>query len=210
VVGPAAVLAYLVLTVAAIALYPGSTSPADIYLSDLGNAVYSPDGWALYDLAMILGGLLSIPFFVGASRFFMERGSRRLARAGMALGIVNGIAVVMAGAVAEHVHLGVHIGWSLLIFASFIPLLAVYGVLLWRIGGFARAVSAYGSLVCAVDLGLLAALFASGPVSGLGSIMEWVAVFAYLAWVGLASLGLHLLLTRPPIRYDRPTFNRAL
>ena len=194
--GLGAVVVFVALTVAAVSLYPASTSPVDIFLSDLGNAHYSPRGWLLFDVAMIAAGLLAIPFYVGVWRCCVGSGLPRLLRTALVAGIVNGLAVAMAGVVAEHVHLGAHIGWSLLIFVSFLPLLLAYGLVLWRRGGFSRAVGAYGFAVCLTDLGLLAALFVGGPESGPGSLMEWVAVFAYLAWVGLVSVD--LLVTKRP------------
>jgi len=102
-------------------------------------------------------------------------------------GIVNGVAVLMAGVVAEHVNLAAHIVWSMLIFVSFF---LADGARLgpWKLGGFSRVVGVYGFVVCLADLGLLGALFATGPDPGPGSLMEWVAVFAYLAWVALVSV----------------------
>lgn len=190
IVGLAAVAVYVALSLVALSLYPGDPSPVDVYLSDLGNADYSPDGWAFFDLAMVLAGLLSMPFFMGLYGRYRPEAPRRWLKTGLVAGVVNGVAVVMAGVVAEHVHLGVHIGWALLIFASFLPLLVAHGVAFWRLGGFSRAVGIYGFAVCLADLGLLAALFATGPEPGLGSVMEWVAVFGYLAWVGLVSVEL--------------------
>ncbi len=162
----------------------------DIFLSDLGNANDSPQGWLLFDVAMIAAGLLAIPFYVGVWKGSVGSGPGRLLRTALVAGIVNGLAVAMAGAVAEHVDLGAHIGWSLLIFASFLPLLVAFGAVLWKRGGFSKAVGAYGFVVCLADLGLFAALFAGGPAAGPGSLMEWVAVFAYLAWVALVSVDL--------------------
>ncbi len=187
VLGLTAVLVYVALTVVAASLYPGSASPADVYLSDLGNADYSPEGWAFLDVAMIVGGLLEVVFFAGLYRHYRAGAGKRLARTGLIAGQVNGVSVFMAGVVAEHVNLGVHIGWSLLIFASFLPLLTAFGLVFWRLGGFPRAIGMYGFAVCLADLGLLAALFTGGPDSGADSVMEWVAVFAYLAWVALVS-----------------------
>ena len=190
ILGLGAVLIYVALTVAAIALYPGSTSPVDRYLSELGNADLSPDGWAFYDLAMILGGLLEIPFFVAVSRHYREYGSKKLVRTGLVAGILNGLSVFMAGVFAEHVNMGVHLSWSLVIFLSFIPLLVAYGVILWKSPGLSRVVSLFGYIAVVVDMGLLAALLSGGTDPGPGSVMEWVSVFAFLAWVALVSVDL--------------------
>jgi hypothetical protein len=173
---------------AALALYPGSTSPLDTYLSELGNADLSPNGWVYYDLAMILGGLLAVPFFMAVAKHYSAYGQKGLVRTGLAAGLVNGVSVVLAGAVAEHVHMGVHMGWSLLIFVSYLPLLVAYSMLLWSLPGFAKPVSLYGYAVCGIDVGLLVALLHGGTDPGAGSLMEWVAVFAFLLWVVLLTL----------------------
>jgi len=178
---------YVAFIVAAIALYPGSTSPADTFLSELGNADLSPSGWVFYNVGMMIGGLLEIPFMVAVARYYAGYGSTRLVRAGLLFGVINGVSVVLTGAVAEHIHMGAHIAWSLLIFVSFIPLLVAYSMILWDQGGTKRLVSLYGYVVCGVDLGLLAALVYGGTDPGAGSLMEWIAVFAFLIWVVLLS-----------------------
>jgi hypothetical protein len=188
--GFAAIAVYVALTVAAIALYPGSTSPADTYLSELGNAHLNPDGWVFFDLGMILAGLLAVPFFVAVSRYYAQHGRKGLVRTGLVAGVVNGVSVFMAGVFAEHVNMGAHIIWALLIFVSFVPMLVAYGLIFWKLRGFSRFVSVYGFVVCAIDVGLVAVLFIGGLDAGPGSIMEWIAVFTYLSWVGLVSVDL--------------------
>ena len=86
--------------------------------------------------------------------------------------------------------MGVHVGWSLLVFVSFVPLLVVYGMLLWSQGGIKRLVGLFGYVVCGIDLGLLAALIQGGTDPGAGSLMEWLAVFSFLAWVVLLSFSI--------------------
>jgi hypothetical membrane protein len=194
--GLGAVAVYVALTVAAVAVFPGSSSPADNYLSEFGNAQTNPDGWLFYDLAMVVAGLLAIPFFAGVSGYYAAYGRKWLVRTGLAAGMVNGLAVVMAGAFAEHVDMTAHRGWSLLIFASFLPLLVAHGLIMWDLRGFSRFVGAYGYAVCAADIGMAAALYCDGEVAGAGSVMEWVAVFSYLAWVLLLSADLFRRLGR--------------
>ena len=187
ILGFGAVAVYVAFTVAAAALYPGSALPTDTFLSELGNADLSPNGWEIYNVGMILGGLLEIPFMVAVARHYSTYGRKRLVRTGLVFGLVNSVAVVLTGAVAEHIHMGVHIAWSLLVFVSFIPLLVAYSMLLWSLGGAKRLVGLCGYVVCGVDLGLLAALVYGGTDPGAGSLMEWIAVFAFLIWVVLLS-----------------------
>ena len=136
---------------------------------------------------LMLGGLLEIPFMLAIAKHYSAYGSTRLVRTGLVFGLINGVSVVLTGAVAEHIHMGVHIAWSLLVFVSFVPLLVAYSMLLWSQGGTKRLVSLWGYVVCGVDLGLLAALVYAGSDPGVGSLMEWIAVFAFLVWVVLLS-----------------------
>jgi len=189
IVGLSAALVFVALTLAAVALYPGSTSPMDRYLSELGNADQSPDGWLFFDLAMILTGVLALPFFWGLSKYNSGRAGKRLTRAALWLGVTNAVAVAVAGGVAEHVNMTAHIIWSLLIFASAIPLLVVYGVVLRKSPGFSRVVAWYGFIACAVDLALLVAVgIIHSQDPGVTSVLEWVVVLLYIVWVALISL----------------------
>ncbi|MBN1458196.1 MAG: DUF998 domain-containing protein [Armatimonadetes bacterium] len=187
--GLAAVGFYVLFTVVAVILFPNTVSPLDTYLSQLGNADSSPDGWLFYDLAVILAGLCAIPFYVGMSRSYANDSRRWLTRIGLVAGIANGVSVLMSGVFAEHVNMDVHVFWSYLIFFSFIPVLLVYGLILWKVPGASKFVASYGFIVGAIDICLLVAILTSGLGSGVGSIMEWVSVFTYLAWVALVSVG---------------------
>jgi len=195
-VGLSAALIYVGLTIASVGLYPGSTSPLDTYLSELGNSDLSPDGWWLYDLGMIVAGVLALAFFWGLAEYYSGRASARLVRAAKGLGAFNAVAIVLTGAVAEHVNMAAHIAWSVLLFGSLVPLLFVYGLILRELPGFSRVVSWYGFAACAADVVLLVTLgIVGGPDPGVGSLLEWVVVFQYILWVVLISLDV----TRGPI-----------
>jgi hypothetical protein len=186
--GLAAVGFYVFFTVVAVVLFPNTVSPLGTYLSQLGNADSSPDGWLFYDLAVVLAGLCALPFYVGMSRSYANDSRRWLPRIGLVAGIANGVSVFMSGVFAEHVNMDIHVFWSYLIFLSFIPVLLAYGLIFWRVPGASKFVASYGFIVCAIDTGLLVAILTSGLGSGVGSIMEWVSVFTYLAWVALVSV----------------------
>ena len=189
--GLAAVGLYVGLTAVAILRFPGLVSPVDIYLSQLGNANYSPQGAIFYDLAVILGGLALVLFFVALYRHLADWEPAWLRWIALCAGVINGLAVLMSGVYAEHIDMQAHTTWSYLIFFSLIPLLLAYSLAFWKMRGGSKAISLYGFAVCAVDIFFLATILSGGLDPGLGSIMEWFSVFSYLVWILLVSL--HLL-----------------
>jgi hypothetical protein len=183
--GFGAFVVYVTFTLLAITQFPGKVTPIDTYLSMLGNADINPSGAIFYNLGVILGGMVVILFYVAIFQYYSPYGHKWLVKIGCLTGILNGIAVLMSGVYAEHINMEAHISWSYLIFFTFIPVLLVFNLVLWRI---AKGTSLYGFIVCAVDIFFLATILSGGLDPGLGSIMEWASVFAYLAWVGLVSL----------------------
>jgi len=192
--GFAFIVLYLSFTFIAMARFPGSVSPLDIYLSTLGNADISPDGWIFYNLGVILGGLAEMLFFIAIYVHYSRYGHRWILIIGLIAGIINGVSVLMSGVYPEHtieiidittVYANEHEDWSLLIFFSFIPVLLAFSIAFWGMKGTSRWVSLYGLLVCAIDVSFLVTFLSDGQN---GSIMEWIAVFSYLIWVLIVSL----------------------
>jgi hypothetical protein len=179
---------YISFTIIAIVLFPETVSPFTTYLSNLGNADVSPEGAIFYDLAMILTGLAEIPFFVAISAYHSRYGRKWLLRIGLLAGIINGVSVFMSGVYAEHINNHAHVTWSYIIFFSFIPVLLAHNPVFWGVSRASRRVSLYGFIVCAIDVFFLATILSGGLGPGLGSIMEWVSVFAFLGWMVLISL----------------------
>lgn len=186
--GLAAVGLYVTLTAAAILRFPGPVTPFDTYLSQLGNANYSPDGALFYDLAVVLGGMALILFFFALYRLYPDWGPKWLRWIALWAGVVNGLAVLMSGVFAEHVDMDAHTAWSYLIFFSLIPLLLAYSLAFWKMIEGSKGISLYGFVVCAVDIFFLAIILSGGLDPGLGSLMEWFSVFSFLAWITLVSL----------------------
>ncbi|MFN2236539.1 MAG: DUF998 domain-containing protein [Anaerolineales bacterium] len=154
----------------------------------MGNANYSPQGALFYNLAVILGGLALVLFFIALYRQYSAWWSNWLRWIAISAGVVNGLAVLMSGAYAEHINMKAHTTWSYLIFFSLIPLLLAYSLAFWKRTGGSKAISLYGFVVCAVDVFFLANILSGGLDPGLGSVMEWFSVFSYLVWILLVSL----------------------
>ena len=73
------IVVYLSLTLVAYAHYPTSISPADNWLSDLGNRLLNPGGAVYYRIATVLTSVLLGVFFVALHGAFpRESGRARL------------------------------------------------------------------------------------------------------------------------------------
>jgi len=181
-------------TIIAIAHFPSTISPFDMYLSTLGNADISPDGAIFYILAVILAGLAEILFFIAIYAHYSQHGRRWILIIGLIAGLISSSSVIMSGVYPERVieitdftsiNANEHETWSLVIFFSMILVLLAFSLALWGTSGSSRWVTLYGFLVCAIDVIFLVTVLSD---SRQGAIMEWFTVFSYLIWVFLISL----------------------
>jgi hypothetical protein len=184
---------YISFTIIAIARFPRTVSPLDMYLSTLGNADISPDGAIFYILGVILAGLAEILFFIAIYAHYSQHGQRWILMIGLIAGLISSFSVIMSGVYPEHVieiiditnsNVNEHETWSYLIFFSMIPLLLAFSLAFRRMSRTSRWVTRYGFLVCAIDVIFLSTALSDGP----GALAEWIAVLGYLIWVLLVSL----------------------
>jgi len=192
--GFAFIVLYISFTIIAIAHFPGTVSPLDMFLSTLGNADISPDGAIFYNLAVILGGIVEFLFFVAIYAHYSQHGRRWILMIGLIAGFISSFSVIMSGIYPERVieiidltniNVNEHETWSYLIFYSMILLLLAFSLAFWGASGTSRWVALYGFLVCTIDVIFLATFLTD---SHQGAIMEWITVFSYLIWVLLVSL----------------------
>ena len=96
------IVVYLSLTLVAYAHYPSSITPADNWLSDLGNRLLNPDGAVYYRIAAVLTGVLLAVFFIALAQLVPAAGQAR-ARLFMTVaevcGLIASLALVVSGAV---------------------------------------------------------------------------------------------------------------
>ena len=184
--GFAVIVLYCTFTFISISLFPVPVNPVRNFLSQLGNANLNPDGAIFYCLAVILAGLAAIPFYVGLYQWVTRIKKNNLMKVALAVGVVNGISIIMIGIFSESVHFTLHVFWSFLIFITFVPILLIVNTILLGYPEHNKLISYYGLIVAVIDIILLAAVTIGGfEEGGIGSIMEWAAVFSYLIWVGL-------------------------
>jgi len=191
--GIAFIVLYISFTIIAIAHFPSTVSPLDMYLSTLGNPDISPDGAIFYILGVILAGIAEILFFVAIYAHYSQHSQRWILIIGLIAGIISSISASMSGVYPERVieisdltsiNANEHETWSIIIFFSFILVLLAFSLTFWRMRGTSRWIALYGFLVCAIDVIFLATIL----IGSKGAIMEWITVFGYLIWVLLVSL----------------------
>ncbi len=183
--GVASIVLYCTFTVISIIFFPSPVSPTQNFLSQLGNSRLNPNGAIFYNLALILAGLAGILFYLGLYQWYTKEKGNKLLTAALAVGFVNALSIIMTGVFSESVNYSLHVFWSFLIFISFVPVLILVNTALLTYPGFSRLISYYGFLVAVIDVSLLVMLLTLGFGPGIGPLMEWIAVFSYLVWVGL-------------------------
>lgn len=183
--GFASIVLYCTFTFISIVFFPGPVSPVNNFLSQLGNSRLNPSGAIFYNLAVILAGLVAILFYVGLYQRYTKKKGNKLLAAALAVGFVNAFSIIMSGVFSESVNYSQHVFWSSLIFISFIPVLILVNTALLTYPDHNKLISYYGFIVAVIDFSLLFILLTIGFGPGIGPLMEWIAVFSYLAWVGL-------------------------
>lgn len=183
--GVASIVLYCTFTVISIIFFPSPVSPMHNFLSQLGNSRLNPHGAIFYNLALILAGLAAILFYLGLYQWYTKKKGNKLLAAALAVGFVNALSIIMTGVFSESVNYSLHVFWSFLIFISFVPVLILVNTALLTYPGFNKLISYYGFVVAVIDVSLLVMLLIVGFGPGIGPLMEWIAVFSYLVWVGL-------------------------
>ncbi|MFX1415774.1 MAG: DUF998 domain-containing protein [Promethearchaeota archaeon] len=175
-------VAYCVLTIVSISFYPAQFSPLDDYLSVLGNSSLNPDGAIFYNLGVFLAGLFLFPFYVGMYKTYSRLEHGKLLAAAVAFGMFNAFSVMMSGIFSEDLY-EIHYFWSLMIFASWIPVLYMVNSAVMKHHGFIRWVSYYGLFLATFDTLFVTYVLFFGTDTG--SILEWVTIFSFLTWAVL-------------------------
>lgn len=178
------IVAYLSLSLVAYAYYPTSFTPADNWLSDLGNRLLNPQGAVYYRTAAVLTGALLAVFFIALGASVRRQGGKRAAFMTVAevLGLVGALALILTGAFPEDLGT-LHSASSAFFYVSFGTAVWFVGWAFlqgpgrsWRLGYFAFFVAA------------ATWVFAVLPHT---FWLEWVAVFLLLLFVGVVALAMN-------------------
>lgn len=176
---------YCILTLISASYYPDSFGPFTDYLSVLGNSTLNPNGAIFYNLGVALTGLSLVPFYIGMYMLFREPSGSKLISIATFFGFLNVLSIVLSAVFPEDVY-ELHFIWSLMIFLTWIPVLFLTNVSLFRTSGFTKWISLYGLGLALFDTGFVVNVVLLGTSTG--SINEWITIFAFLGWIIMLAL----------------------
>ncbi|MFX0209991.1 MAG: DUF998 domain-containing protein [Candidatus Hodarchaeota archaeon] len=190
IIGLAGIITYCMFTLLSFSFFPSTFNPINNNISELGDFYDNPNGAIFYNVGMVLTGLASILFYLGLYKCFMIRKKSNLDVFALGAGIINALAIMMAGVFSETQETySQHVFWSILIFASFFPVLILVNTSVFTRPDFTNLVAYYGFGVSLIDLSFLVLLFITG-VDANYSLMEWFAVFSYISWIGVLAVSI--------------------
>lgn len=167
--------------------YPPGFTPLKNWMSDLGNPGLNPAGYAYFNWADGITGMLLIAFYLGLSRW-QKMGSvnTKILAAAMACGIFSGIALAGVGYFNESFD-PEHFIVSVLFFLSSTVAILLATLALRGNTGFGKATAWAGYLTVAIGI-----VFAvQRPLIESITIIEWISVFSMLLWAALVSIDLY-------------------
>lgn len=171
-----AVITYLGGALAARLAYPGPFSPAQHWLSDLGDASQNPAGFWLYNLAVVLTAGPVLIFFLGFSgwKLASQRVQNRMVLLTQVFGVLGCLALALS-AVFPINQIALHRVFSISLYIL-LGTAFVFSVAALRYHAtFPRGVLALGLAAAAFDL-------ASSFLNQV-TWLEWIVVFLFLAYL---------------------------
>ena len=188
--GLVGITTYCIFTLVSFSFFPNNFDPINYNLSTLGDFYDNPNGAIFYNVGMVLTGLASIPFYVGLYNWFMIRKKSNLDVVALVAGIINALAIMMAGIFSETEETySQHVFWSILIFISFLPVLIFVNISILNQPDFSNLVAYYGFGVSLIDMSFLVLLIFTGVDTNF-PLFEWFAVFSYISWIGVLAFSI--------------------
>jgi hypothetical membrane protein len=194
--GMAAIVLYVVCSMAAWWVYPNRFTPLKNWLSDLGDRSRNPQGAPFYNVGCILTAAALLLFVLGLSRWRSEHRRRNALIVASQLAAFGSIVfLVMLGLYSQerlHEHL-IYSNWFFVCFSLFMALLSAA---LITDPHFKKSVGILGFAVVLVS-------FAFHSLFPLSRPLEWMTEFGFLVYVALVALSTQRALTigssRPPM-----------
>lgn len=186
--GILAIIIFCIFTFTAFALFPAGYTPVNNWLSDLGNQNLNPDGFIFFNIGCILTGLILIPFFIGLRKWYTtKKWQKNLLIAAQIIGIFSAFALIMVGVFPEDTGAN-HMYAAISFFISLLLVLIIGNISLLNHEKYKKWIGYYGFFAALVDLTLiiLVILTLNGIQSSISAhLVEWLAVFISLGWIGL-------------------------
>jgi hypothetical membrane protein len=170
---------YCGLTYVSILHYPVFFNPFTDYLSRLGNSSLNPTGAIYYNLAVIQTGVMLLITYLGIFAAYKNTKHHRILFIAIAIGMFNAFTIIMSGVFSEDIY-ALHFIFSLLIFATWIPVLFLLNYILFKQGGYEKGISYYGFVVGVLNTIFVLFVLLLGTESG--AIIEWISIFSFLTW----------------------------
>lgn len=192
--GMVAIIAFILFTFTALALYPGDYTPISNWFSDLGNSSYNPHGSIFFNLGCIITGIMLFMFFIGLYKWYRNEKMEKIGNWRKVLliiaqitGFFSAIALIMVGVYSED-YGAKHGLASALFFILLFLVLIMLNLPLLKHSKFLKPVGYFGFAVVIIDLLfiILNAVKTNLPVP----LFEWLAVFAALFWLGALSFNM--------------------
>ncbi|MDO8124052.1 MAG: DUF998 domain-containing protein [Candidatus Hermodarchaeota archaeon] len=176
---------YCSLTYVSILHYPGFFNPFTEYLSRLGNSSLNPTGASYYNLAVIQTGVMLLLTYLGIFSSYKNTKHYRILLIATAIGMFNAFTIIMSGVFSEDIY-ELHFIFSLLIFATWIPVLFSMNYILFKQGVYEKGISYYGFVLGVLNIIFVLFLLLFGTDSG--AIIEWISIFSFMTWALLVVL----------------------
>lgn len=172
---------YLICLLVSSMFYSGPYSPFDNWLSDLGNSTYNPTGYFYYNIGCILTGVALFISVLGLARW--KTGNRKrdkLIMLSQYCGYFMAFALIMVGVFSED-YGTIHVMWSTVFFVLLFIFMTLTNIALKNHAGYMTGIWHYSIVAILLDLIFVFTVFRGLLIP----ILEWLAVFGGLVWLGL-------------------------
>lgn len=175
------IIIFLISILASSVLYNGPYSPLNNWLSDLGNAKNNPTGYLYFDVGCILTGLAIVISVIGLKKWkTTNRKQEKLILLSQSTGILMAFALIMVGIFSEDYGVLHHI-WATLFFISLLIFMIIINIALRNHVSYIKWIWYYSIVSIYIDF-----IFVLTMIIGIHMpILEWIAVFSGLIWIGL-------------------------
>lgn len=181
--GIAAMVIYVLCTLAAAFQFPVHYNPFDNWISDLGSYEKNPSGALIYDVGAGVAGLLLVPLFISFMAWYKQVKKYRLLYLGAEVfGLIAAFGMIMHAVFQEGTSL--HTLWATVCFGALVVVLVLANTALLRHPQFNKKIGNYGLLAALVGLVFFVLFVAMEKPP---TIMEWAAAYSGFLWVWLFS-----------------------
>jgi len=162
-------------------LYNGSYSTFNNWISDLGNSSKNPMGHFYFNIGCILVGIALIISTLGLEKWkTTNRKQNNLIYLSQCCGLLMALALIMVGIFSED-YGSMHYFWASAYFILMLNFMIVTNFALKKHINYMKEIWYYTFISITIDLGFMFTFSIEVHLP----ILEWLAVFSGLIWIGL-------------------------